>query len=288
MKATKTNWILLVGLLFGLALSGCSSLKDAQDLYRQGNKDKALDIAIGFLGNGKPEVRMEAAQLVGQIGGDRAGKALLPLMRDEVADVAVEGIKALGKTGYVTAGEPMTEFTPKAQGKVFDALAGAFRNLGTAAIVPLVKAFDSAPPEADWKAYRAMLIQTGPVVSTAIAQSFKGKSPLDNEEKLNVLVELRSPTVPTLLVEMLGDPEVADMVVKGLIKRGSLSVAPAVAELQKYQGSDQGATIKEKLCYALGEIKSRRAVPILEQMAKDSNDLVRAAADSALTKARGF
>ena len=111
----------------------------------------------------------------------------------------------------------------------------------------LVAAFDSSPPESDWKAYRAMLLQIGPTVSKAIVRSFKGKTPNDNEEKIKVLVELRSPSVPALLITMIGDPEVADMVVRGLVSLGSMSVDPAVAELEKYRGSEEGAIVKELL-----------------------------------------
>ena len=177
---------------------------------------------------------------------------------------------------------------PRAKGPVFDALAKTFRKLGEGAIDSLVSAFNAQDSGPSWKAYRDMLLQTGPVVSKSIAKSFKGKTPAENEEKLKVLVELRSPSVPAFLIEMLGDPEVSDMVVRSLVQFGSMSVDPAIAELTKYEGSEKDAVIKELLCRALGDIKSRRAVPILEKMAKDPSDLVRGAADMALQKVRGF
>jgi len=279
-------WAILFGLL--VMLSGCVSLEDADGLYRQGNNDKALDVAIEFLADSDPLVRVQAANLVGKIGGERAALALVPLLKDTEQPVVLAGIKAMGQTGFGPIGEVLAEQVPGAHGPVFDALAKAFNKLGTVGIDFLVAAYDGGSSDVDTKAYRAMLIQIGPGVSVSIANSFKGRSAEANESKLAILVELRSPSVPALLIDMIADPEVAQMVVRSLIQLGSMSVDPAIRKLTELKDSDEGALVKELLCRALGDIKSRRAIPILEAMAKDSSDLVRATADGALVKVRGF
>jgi len=281
-----TFWAVLIGLM--LMLSGCSNLEDAEGLYRQGNNDKAFDVAAGFLSDGDPKVRAQAATLVGKIGGERAAKALLPLLKDEEESVVIAGIKGIGKAGYAPIGETLTHQVPVVHGAVFDALAKAFGQLGTQAIDPLVAALDSGASDADTAGYRAMLVQIGSPVAKSIAGSFKGKTAEENQVKLAILVEIRSPAVPRLLIELIDDPEVAQMVVRSLVQLGSMSVDPAVSKLTKLKGSDGDSIVKELLCRALGDIKSRRAVPILEAMAKDNSDLVRAAADGALVKVRGF
>ncbi|MDT8446306.1 MAG: HEAT repeat domain-containing protein [bacterium] len=274
--------------LMMFALAGCSGLGDAKSALSAGDKDKAFEIAQGFLKDGNPEVRIEAAQVVGMTGGERAAKALYPLLDDEEPTVGAAAGAAIGDTGFIPAGLVLTQKTPKARGETFEGIATGFGKLGSEAMRPLVVAFDATKVEGDWKAYRAMMLQIGPSVATAITESFKRSTAQENQEKFKILVELRSPKVARFLIDQIGDEEVAVMIVKGLVELGSIAVDPAVDKLKEYQGDETKIVQKALLCDALGDIKSKKAIPILEQMAKEPSDRVRAAADHALTKVRGF
>ena len=58
-------WIILI-VLFAV---GCSSIEKAESLYRQGEKQEALKMAISLMDDDSPKVRLRAVKLVGSIGG---------------------------------------------------------------------------------------------------------------------------------------------------------------------------------------------------------------------------
>ena len=76
MRAIRKNiaWIMLI-MLFAV---GCSSIEKAESLYRQGEKQEALEMAISLLDDDSPKVRLRAVKLVGSIGGSQAGPACGP------------------------------------------------------------------------------------------------------------------------------------------------------------------------------------------------------------------
>ena len=263
MKNFKRWALPLLGVLLLIVMAGCtSSLSDAKDALQKGDKEKALNIAIDNLSSGNEDTRIEAANLIGEIGGERGGMALVPLFRDKEPRVVAAALKAVGKTGSAGAGAGLADLVANAQSETFDLIAAAFRGIGPGAIDHLVTAYDQAGNK---KAFRAMLLQVGPTVAPSLAKSLAGKSALENEEKFAIMVELKSPKVGELLV-----------------------VDAAIAGLTERADSPEKAKGKELLCRALGDIKSKRAIPALEKAAKDQDDLVRAAADRALTKVRGF
>ena len=286
MKNFKRWALPLLGVLLLIVMAGCtSSLSDAKDALQKGDKEKALNIAIDNLSSGNEDTRIEAANLIGEIGGERGGMALVPLFRDKEPRVVAAALKAVGKTGSAGAGAGLADLVANAQSETFDLIAAAFRGIGPGAIDHLVTAYDQAGNK---KAFRAMLLQVGPTVAPSLAKSLAGKSALENEEKFAIMVELKSPKVGELLVGQIDDPEVGEMVAEGLVKLGGLAVDAAIAGLTERADSPEKAKGKELLCRALGDIKSKRAIPALEKAAKDQDDLVRAAADRALTKVRGF
>ncbi len=45
---------------------GCSSIDQAESLYRQGENEKALEMALNFLDNDDSKIRLRAVRLVGK------------------------------------------------------------------------------------------------------------------------------------------------------------------------------------------------------------------------------
>lgn len=232
MKLTfKLLSFLLVGLLM---LSGCSTVQDARGMLNKGDKEGALKAAVPFLEDGDPMIRIEAAKLVADIGLMKGGQHLMPLLKDEEAEVKETGIVSLGELGYDPAGADFTKMTLKAQGSEFGALAKGFRGLSPKGMAPLVKAFEKASMESkDETTYRAMLLEIGPNITGAMSESLAGKSAFENTKKIKVLVALKTPKVALILVDYVGDLEVGEQVTDGLVEMGSLSVTPALARLQK-------------------------------------------------------
>ena len=83
MRAIKKNiaWIMLI-MLFAV---GCSSIEKAESLYRQGEKQEALEMAISLLDDDSPKVRLRAVKLVGSLAVHKQDlpcmSVLLKLMR---------------------------------------------------------------------------------------------------------------------------------------------------------------------------------------------------------------
>ena len=48
--------------------SGCSSIDKAESLYREGDKQAALEMAISLMDKDEPAVRLRAVKLIGKIG----------------------------------------------------------------------------------------------------------------------------------------------------------------------------------------------------------------------------
>ena len=98
MRALRKNivWIILV-MSFAM---GCSSIEKAESLYRQGEKQEALEMAISLLDDDNPKVRLRAVKLVGSIGGSKAGPALHERIVENDARVLREVVRNLGKVQY--------------------------------------------------------------------------------------------------------------------------------------------------------------------------------------------
>jgi len=269
-------------------LAGCSSLDKANALLREGKNDEALAMAIGYLSDGDPQVRIQAIKLVARIGGEKAGEALMPLLNDENADAKIEAIKAIGIVGYQPAAKQLIEMMIPAKGLLFETIAGTISRLGTPAIDIIVSRMDLAATQAEKDQFRKFLVAIGPQVAEAVAKSMKGKSAFENEEKFQILIALKNPKTSYLLVQQIDDVEVGHLVEEGLVKLGSMSEKPVMEELQNRISDTQNKAGKEALIKVLGDLKAKMAIPLLEQLSKDPSDLVRAAADHALTKIRGF
>lgn len=284
----KSSLILLMAVVLVLAVSGCgSSLDQARQLNNEGKKKEALNMAIPYLTDEDAGVRMKAVKLVQRIGGNQAGAALtrrLDIEPDRAVQVAV--IKAVGVLRYEGAADKLVEMAPNVRGEAFYATAGAMRNIGQAALNPLLVQFDRATGNKE--DYKKIIIQVGPTVTDSIIGNLKGKSYFQNKSNYDVLVALRSPKTAMLLLPYIEDEEVAPHVVDAMSQLGRLAVDPTIAYLKKALKKGTSAVVRERLVSILGMLRSPKATPVLESLAQDDSDRVRIAVDNALKRIRGF
>lgn len=278
--------VLIIGLF--LTLSGCSSLNDARTLHNQGKDDEALKMAAKYLDDGNGQgVRLDAIKLVGDIGGDEAGKLLMPLLDDEDETVKNASIKAIGIIKYVPASKKLVEMSLTAQDETFEEIAAAIRNIGTPAIEELVKKYGKAQGTQK-NIYKKLMFEVGPSVAEEVAKTLAGKSFFGNQANFELLIAFQNPLVASWMLKEIENEEIADMIVEGLIKLGTKSVIPVMEKLQTYAGKSGDAVVKERLVRTLGELKDQRTIPLLEQMTRDDNESVSNASEFALRKIRGF
>ncbi len=286
----KTNLfrfvILISGFLF--LLTGCASLDKARSLYNEGKDREAIKMAATFLKDGDPAVRLKAVELIGEIGSNEAGKVLMPVLDDEDAQVQIAAIKILGKMKYAKASNKLVQMSISTDDEVFEAVAGAIRNIGDPALELLVKRYNKAGSKKEKNAYKLAMFEVGPSVAAAIAKSLKGKSYFENKDNFDLLIEFKNPMVGEWLLDELENEEVADMVVEALIKLGKNAVRPTLNRLKATARRDGYVDLKERLIKTLGELKAKSAVSLLESLSNDKNERVSNAAEFSLRKIRGF
>ncbi|MDP6730359.1 MAG: HEAT repeat domain-containing protein, partial [SAR324 cluster bacterium] len=56
------SWILI------LFVAGCSSIDKAESLFKQGDKEAALEMAISLLDDDDAKIRLRSVKLIGKIG----------------------------------------------------------------------------------------------------------------------------------------------------------------------------------------------------------------------------
>ncbi len=269
-------------------LASCSSLDEARSLHQQGKDGEALKMAAKYLKNGDPAVRIEAVELVGSIGGNEAGKLLMPVMEDEEEEVQIAAIDNIGKIKYEKASKKLVAMSISTTGDVFDAVCGAIDDIGTTAVDLLVKRYNRTSSGSEKKAYIKAMHGVGAAVAPAIARSLKGKSFFENTANYELLKSFNDPKVAQYMMDEIENESVADKVVEGLVKLGKQAVIPVINKLKSLKNRDGFPDLKARLIRALGELKDRRAVPLLEEFTNDKIESVSNAAAFSLRKIRGF
>jgi len=165
-KILWNKWISLLAVLLFVA-SSCSTLQDAESLLQQGKKDEALKIAIGFLNDGDVEVQLDAIKIVSEIGGKKAGKALMEIWDDSEEEVRVAAIVGTGKTGYKRASNRLIALIPEVKGDTFDAVGKAIGLIDDPATDILMKRLTQAESESDRKLYMKMVKTVGSPMAEA-------------------------------------------------------------------------------------------------------------------------
>ena len=285
----KMNFFKLIAVISGLllVLSGCgASLEKARSLNSEGKRAEALAMAKDLLKDDDVKVRVGAVNLIGDIGGRQAGETLIDVL-DDPPPVKDAAIRNLGKLRYEPASKKLVSLVPDARGETFEELAITIRKIGPVATDELVAKF-SALPSNNRDHHKQMILAVGPTVAESVAKNLAGKSYFDNKANFDILIAFKNPRVAGLLLEHIGNIEIADMIVEGLTKLGSMAVNTTINALQKLKGRPGDTEMKERLIEVLGNLQDQRAVPILEEMTLDDDDRVRNKATTALRKIRGF
>ena len=284
----KKIHLLVYVMSFFLLLSSCASMDKAEALNREGKRDQALEMAISYLDDSEQNVRLRAIQLVGQIGGDQAGKELLQRLLDPSLTIQIAIVKALGNAKYAEASGALVDLVPDAKGELSEEIAKTIRKIGEPANQRLVQRFQRAPND-EKTAYRQMCIDVGPEVTPVLVATLKGQSAFQNRYNYEVLVALKNPRVAGLMIVSIDDEEVGELIKEGLIKLGRLSTNAVIKELKNRQMDTENQEGKIRLIQVLGETNAQSAIPLLEALANtDLNENVKAEANHALRGVRGF
>lgn len=268
--------------------SGCASLEKARSLHLKGQNQEALMMAQEFLDDDEDEVRLEAVNLIGEIDGNSAGKILMPMLIDPAPVVKNAAIKNMGKLKYAPASEKLINIALETKGDTFEVATVAIRKIGSSAIDLLVKKYSENTNPVHRDNYKRVMLGVGPSVATGITKNLAGKSFFENRTNFELLIAFKSPAVAAWMLKDIENEEVADMIVEGLAKLGNRATNPVMEKLRELVGKPRNELIKERLITVLGNLKSQRAIGLLEELTKDDSDRVREAADFALKKVRGF
>lgn len=289
MKALKIKWVLILILGAAFLISSCSSLDKARSLHRKGDTQQALDMAQELLDEDEDsKTRLGAVALLEEIGGDRAGEILSPYLDDKVIPVKNAAIKSIGKMGYAPASEKLIQIGMSARGETLEAAAGAIRDIGPPAIDLLVKQFSESGSENQKQRFKSLMLSVGPSVASGIAKNLAGKTYFENRTNFELLIAFKSPEVAQWLLKEIGNAEVAENVMEGLVKLGSRATSAVTEALQSLTTEGGNPAVRVRLITVLGHLKAKQAVSLLEELTRDDSDRVREAADLALRRIRGF
>ena len=267
---------------------GCSSIDQAESLYRQGENEKALEMALNFLDNDDSKIRLRAVRLVGKVGGENAGSALRQRIMDPDSKVQKEVIKNLGKLKYEPAMEDLVDLVPESDEGLIRAIGGAFANYGEPGIDMLVERYEDPSEKSNRRAFKQTLILVGPNVAPSIIKNLRGKSFFENRDSFDILQKVKNPKTARMMLPYLKNEEVAEQVIEATVKLGSSAVNAAIDALNAMDSKNEDIRVREGLIKILGELKDSRAVETLESLSQHSSERIRDAVDQALFKIRGF
>ena len=284
----KYQIFLIFSLILVFFTSGCSSIDKAESLYREGDKQAALEMAISLMDKDEPAVRLRAVKLIGKIGEKSAGTTQLKHLNDSDSKVLREIIVTLGQLKYEPALDGLLDLAVTADEAQIRALASSFRSFGKEGIDRLVTRFDSPTETSNRGAFKALLIQIGPDVAPSIIGILTGRSFFENRENFDILVRVKNPRVARLMLPFLEDEEVASQVVEAIGRLGSGAVNATIEALDQMKGKESNIPVMENIIKILGELKDPRAVESLESLSQHSSERIRDAVDRALFQIRGY
>ncbi len=285
MRVIRINIVCIMLITFFAV--GCSSIEKAESLYRQGDKQEALEMAISLLDDDSPKVRLRAVKLVGSIGGPQAGPALYERIIETDARVLREVVRNLGKVKYKPAINDLADMATESNSAMLRALADAFREYGKDAIDVIVSRYDLSNQSGIRAAYKELLIAVGPEIADSISKLLKGRSFFENRDTFEILRQIKNPRVATLMLPYLSDEEVAEQVVEAMRNLGSNAIEATITALQKQKKSGD-LLVTQRLIRILGLLKAKQGIEMLESYSQHDSERIRNAVEQSLYQIRGF
>lgn len=274
-------------LLVLMGVFGCSSIDNAKNLYNKGDKIAAMESASAFLDDDDPKVRAQAVEIVGLSGSPSACDRLAPLLKDESEMVRKTAIKYLGELKCVDVSESLVEIIDGASPEIIDTIGIAVSQLGAPAAKLVVENYLKGDRLRHGN-YERVVIASARVSAPYLVEGFKNRSLFENRDLINLLVSLKSAEIAGGILPEIGKLDKSEAVAEVLIKMGRRSEDPILDYLSMSHGNDVDNNVVGKLIFVLGEIKSKKSVPLVERFTEDEDMMIRQTADRALLKIRGF
>jgi HEAT repeat protein len=226
-----------------------------------------------------PSVRIAAAEVLGRLRVLPAGVPLIGRINDEVLDVRLAAMRAVGELRDDRAVPALADqFEFYVRGAAGRAAIDALARIGNAQTRALFEAqTDSGYPAHRQSAYEglARIGQLGPAVPRIEMAMASEK---DRRVRTAMAFALAAAGRPTLdpLFEALADRDLADQALEYLVEIGPQHASAIAARL-----GDQNPAVREQIAIALGFIGGQDAVAALAAAANDASPEVRTAASVA-------
>ncbi len=247
----------------------------------QDTTNVAVPALIAALSDADANVRMAAANSLGQLEDPRAIPALIAASRDSNAQVRSAAFNALTNFQDPRILEPMITALKDPDADVRQRAAQTLGSLqDKRALQPLAAALADSSADVRQSAAQSLGELQDPAAAGALAAALKDSKPDVRQAAAQALGELGLTTAPPALIAALKDAD-ADVRQAAAQSLGEIQDAAAVPALQSSLG-DANADVREGAVRALSEISDSTAINALISALKSNDAAVRRQAAQAL------
>ncbi|MEE9199905.1 MAG: HEAT repeat domain-containing protein, partial [Candidatus Brocadiales bacterium] len=252
-------------------------------LLKKAAENKDQKVIIEALGSGYPEVRTSAAKALSQLNNPDTVSALTAsLLNDNEGDVRVAAAQSLGELGDENAVEPLLSALKDEDASVRESAARSLANFkGDNVAKSLIAVLEVDGPSSVTIAATDALGQIGSTEAVVpLSRLLSDKEAKIREVAAIALGKIKDPTAANPLINSLRDPEervrwyAADSL-------GSIGSSEGVAPLIELLSEDS-PRIRESAATALGQIGDERAIEPLVLAMEDADKRVAEEAAEAL------
>lgn len=225
---------------------GITRIPDIQRM--ETNKD--VDGLIRGLTHKDEQVRSDAASALGRIGSPQSVAPLTEAMNDEELGAAIEAASALAKMGNINGIEALIRFQAR-WGTIYnDNFERAFRDMGEAALEPLVRSLEESDPETrSSSADRLGQLQEYRAIEPLAQALSREVNPWVSRNIGGALAKLGDPRGISYLIGNLGRGDWIndEKLCEALVVTGQPAVEPLVSILNDSKKKDLAANILVKI-----------------------------------------
>ena len=277
-------WELVEPLMPLLADPDESVRSETRDALEQIGEDAVVALLAG-LGADDATMRAGCADVIGRLNyldDERFQRGLLPLVKDESADVRREACAALGRVGDIAASGTLKEALADPEPQVQTAAATALAKLGDGSgFQVLLKGTVSADPTLRGQVIEPLSLIATPAAFQAIRDLTADADRDVRGAAYYALLGSGAPEAIQAALEGLKDP--AWQVRSHLAHiAGVLQVSAAADALLDLLTHDSSPTVRACAAMALANLKDQRAVPALLELLTSKSEMERSGGASAL------